>query len=151
MALTPPVLWLVFGLIALIVETISLNLVFVFVAIAALVAGCMAAVGVPILGQIAAFILAGLVLPMILRPRLLARLGGGGVLSRTDALLGETAQVTQAIDPVLGTGRVVANGHDWAARSPDPVSVGTLVMIDGADGIVLLVSPLTLPDEGFRA
>jgi membrane protein implicated in regulation of membrane protease activity len=149
--MTPPVVWLLLGLIALIIEAISLNLVFVFVAVAALFAGCMAAVGVPILGQIASFIVAGLVLPMMLRPRLLARMGGRGVMSRTDALFGETAQVTAAIDPVLGTGRVVANGHDWAARSTDPLSVGTLVMIEGADGIVLLVSPLTPPGERLRA
>lgn len=143
--LTPTVLWLVLGLIALIIEAIGLNLVFVFVAIAALFAGCMAAVGTPILGQLVSFILAGLLLPVLLRPRLLAALGGRGVISRTDALLGEVAEVTQAIDPVLGTGRVLANGHDWAARSEEPLSVGTRVMIDGADGIVLLVSPLTSP------
>jgi membrane protein implicated in regulation of membrane protease activity len=148
--MTPPVVWLVLGLAALIVEAIGLNLVFVFVAVAALFAGSMAAIGVPILGQVAAFIVAGLVLPMILRPRLLSHLGGRGVLSRTDALFGETARVTEAIDPILGTGRVIANGHDWAARSTDPLGVGTLVMIDGADGIVLLVSPLTPPAERLR-
>ena len=149
--MTPSVVWLVLGVVALIVEAISLNLVFVFVAVAALFAGSMAAVGVPILGQLGSFIAAGLALPAILRPRLLAHLGGRGVMSRTDALLGETAQVTMAIDPVLGTGRVIVNGSDWAARSDGPVSVGTKVMIDGTDGIVLLVTPLTSSDKGFRA
>ena len=72
-------------------------------------------------------------------------------MSRTEALMGETGQVTEAIDPVLGTGRVVVNGHDWAARSMDPIAVGTQVMVDGSDGIVLLVSPLTPPGGRLRA
>ena len=150
-ALTPSVVWLVIGLVALIIEAIGLNLVFVFVAVAALFAGSMAALGVPVLGQIASFVFAGLVLPAMLRPRLLAHLGGRGVMSRTEALIGETAQVTDAIDPVTGTGRVLVNGHDWAARSMDPLPVGAMVMIDGADGIVLLVSPLTAPGGRLRA
>jgi membrane protein implicated in regulation of membrane protease activity len=149
--MNPPAVWLVLGLVSLIIEALSLNLVFVFVAVAALFAGSTAAMGIPILGQVASFVGAGLVLPMILRPRLLSHLGGRGVLSRTDALFGETARVTEAIDPILGTGRIIVNGHDWAARSSEPLGIGTLVMVDGADGIVLLVSPLTPPAEHLSA
>src|SRR6476661_4853338 len=122
--MTPPVAWLIVGLIALVIEALSLNLVFVFVAIAAIVAGSAAALRVPVLGQIGAFVVAGLTLPALLRPRLLAQLGGRGVMSRTDALFGETGQVTEAIDPVRGTGRIIVNGHDWAARSDDPIAIG---------------------------
>lgn len=144
--MTPSVAWLIVGLIALIVEALSLNLVFVFVAIAAIVAGAAAVLGVPFLGQIGAFVIAGLALPVVLRPRLLALMGGRGVISRTDALFGETGQVTEAIDSVRGTGRIIVNGNDWAARSTDPIAIGTLVMVEGADGIVLLVSTINPPE-----
>ena len=137
--------WMVIAILALAVEATNLNLIFLFGGVAALFAGILAAVGVPVVGQILGFAVAAVILPALLRPRLLRRLGGVGVLSRTDALIGQTARVTSAIDPVTG-GRVLVQGHDWAANSTEPIGVGALVEVLGADGIVLLVQPVaTLP------
>ncbi|HJQ55245.1 MAG TPA: NfeD family protein, partial [Gemmatimonadaceae bacterium] len=130
---------------ALAIEATNLNLIFLFGGVAALLAGILAAVDVPIVGQIVGFAVAVLILPTLLRPRLLRRLSGVGVLSRTDALIGQMARVTSAIDPVTG-GRVLVQGHDWAANSTEPIAKGALVEVLGADGIVLLVQPVaTLP------
>ena len=92
--------WMVIAIVALAIEATNLNLIFLFGGVAALLAGTLAALGVPIVGQILGFAVAALILPALLRPRLLRRLGGVGVLSRTDALIGQTARVTSAIDPV---------------------------------------------------
>ena len=136
---------MVIAIVALAIEATNLNLVFLFGGVAALLAGTLAALGVPIVGQILGFAVAAVILPVLLRPRLLRRLGGVGVLSRTDALIGQTARVTKAIDPVTG-GRVLVQGHDWAANSTEPIGEGALVEVLGADGIVLLVAPMaTLP------
>ena len=70
------------------------------------------------------------------------KLAGRGVPSRTETLVGSIAEVTQNIDPVLGTGRVNVGGQDWAARSPTNVPAGAQVRVTGADGILLLVSPI---------
>lgn len=64
-----------------------------------------------------------------------------GEPDRTAALVGRRAQVVQAIDPVLGTGRVNVGGDDWAARCTTSLPAGAEVVISGADGIVLLVAP----------
>jgi len=137
--------WMVIAIAALAIEATNLNLIFLFGGVAALLAGTLAAIGVPIFGQILGFAVAAVILPALLRPRLLRRLGGVGVLSRTDALIGQTARVTSAIDPVTG-GRVLVQGHDWAANSTEPIGKGALVEVLGADGIVLLVQPVaTLP------
>ena len=69
--------------------------------------------------------------------------------SRTEALAGKLAHVTEAIDPVRGTGRVNVAGEDWAARSAAPVPAGAEVRVDGADGIVLLVSASRDRTGGF--
>ena len=61
------------------------------------------------------------------------------VPSRTEPLIGQTAFVTEAIDPVHGKGRVTVGGQDWAARSNDVVTAGTPVTVIEADGIVLVV------------
>jgi membrane protein implicated in regulation of membrane protease activity len=76
----------------------------------------------------------------LLRPRLVKRLGGRGVPSRTEALVGRDGVVTQDIDARLGTGRVNVGGEDWAARSAAPLAIGTKIRVHGADGIVLEVT-----------
>jgi membrane-bound serine protease (ClpP class) len=70
----------------------------------------------------------------------LARLGGQGVPSRTGPLVGRHGQVTHEIDPTLGTGRINVGGEDWAARSVEPLSIGTKIRVVAADGIVLEVT-----------
>jgi len=72
--------------------------------------------------------------------RLIGRLGGPGVPSRTAPLVGKHGLVTVDIDAALGTGRVTVGGEDWAARSRDHLTAGTRVTVVGADGIVLEVT-----------
>jgi len=95
--------------------------------------------------QFIIFAIAAIALPLLFRGPLLAHLGGRGVPSRTDGLLGETAVVIEAIDPVRGTGRVSLHGQDWMARCAVPVAVGKTTEVIGADGIVLLVEPSLHP------
>ncbi|MGH7604325.1 MAG: NfeD family protein [Gemmatimonadaceae bacterium] len=146
MQINAALVWIIIAVVALAIEATNLNLIFLFGGVAALLAGTLAALGVPVIGQIIGFALAALILPGLLRPRLLRRLGGVGVLSRTDALIGQTGRITTAIDPINGMGRVLVHGHDWAANSTEPISEGAVVEILGSDGIVLLVAPVaTLP------
>jgi membrane-bound serine protease (ClpP class) len=77
----------------------------------------------------------------LLRERLLARMSGRGVPSRTEALLGRHGVVTQDVDATIGAGRVNVGGEDWAARAALPLPAGTRVRVVGADGIVLEVTP----------
>jgi membrane protein implicated in regulation of membrane protease activity len=143
MHISAALIWMVVAIVALAVEATNLNLIFLFGGVAALLAGTLAALGVPPVGQILGFAVAALLIPMLLRPRLLRRLGGVGVLSRTDALIGQTARVTKAIDPASGPGRILVQGHDWAASSTEPILEGALVEVLGSDGIVLLVAPMS--------
>jgi len=139
---------MVIAIVALGIEATNLNLIFLFGGVAALLAGILAALGIPVIGQILGFAIAAMILPALLRPRLLRRLSGVGVLSRTDALIGQTARVIKAIDPVAGSGRVMVQGHDWAANSTEPIRVGAVVEVLGADGIVLLVQPVASLPSG---
>lgn len=133
--------WLALALLAGIVEVIVPALVFLFVALAALLTAALAWLGASATVQIVFFAGAALLLLLVVRPLFASkRIGGAGVPSRTEALSGKLAHVTEAIDPVRGTGRVNVAGEDWAARSAAPVPAGAEVHVDGADGIVLLVS-----------
>ncbi len=147
MRINPGLVWLAIAIVAFAVEATNLNLVFLFIGIAALIAGSVAALSIPVIGQVAAFAVAALVIPALLRPRLLGKLKSQGIISRTDALIGQTGRITQPIDPVAGTGRVIVGGHDWAASSTERLDTGDFVEILGSDGIVLLVAPVPSPLE----
>jgi len=139
------VAWLVLAIVLLCVELAAVSLISIFGALAALVAAGLAYARSPVPLQVAAFALTALLLPVLLRRRLLQRLAGRGVPSRTEALVGALGEVTEAVDPVRGTGRINVNGQDWAIRSAAPIGLGTIVRVEGADGIVLHVSAVRAP------
>ena len=97
-------------------------------------------VTLPDASEIGTFVVVLTVSIVALRARLLDRVGGQGLPSRTDPLIGRQGQVTHDIDPVLGTGRVNVAGEDWAARSAEATISGTRVRVVAADGIVLEVT-----------
>ncbi|MEO8432708.1 MAG: NfeD family protein [Acidobacteriota bacterium] len=134
-------LWLILALVAGIVEVIVPVFGFVFVTVAALLAALAAYGGVVWPVQVVIFAVALVLSLLLLRPLLAKRFGGRGVPSRTEALVGRRGLVIQPIDPVLGSGRVNVGGDDWAARSHVPIAAGAEVLVEGADGIVLLVAP----------
>ncbi len=137
------VIWTILGVIALGIEAMHLGLIFLFVGVAAIIAGILSAIGIPLAGQLIGFAISAVVLAAALRPRLLKRLHGSkGVLSRTDALIGQTGTVTNPIDPFNAGGRILVGGHDWAAGSTERIEAGSLVEVLGSDGIILLVAPV---------
>jgi inner membrane protein len=134
--------WVIIALVAGILEVVVPAFGFLFVTLAALLAAALALLAFALTTQVVVFAAATLFLLLVLRRLFVRRLRGPGVPSRTEALHGKLAEVTEAIDPVRGSGRVIVESHDWAARAAGPVPVGARVRVDGADGIVLLVSPL---------
>jgi membrane protein implicated in regulation of membrane protease activity len=132
--------WLVVAFIAAVVEVSLPHFGFAFVGAGAIVAAAAAFFGFGPQVQLAAFVVVMTVSLVLLRSRLLGKMGGQGVPSRTDTLIGRQGIVTHDIDPTLGTGRINVGGEDWAARGVEPIPTGTTVRVTGADGIVLEVT-----------
>ncbi len=132
-------LWLAVAFVATVIEVSIPHFGSAFVAAGAIAAAAASFLGYGLTVQLAAFIIVLVVSLVTLRSRLLGRLGGPGVPSRTAPLVGRHGIVTQDVEPVLGTGRVTVGGEDWAARSADAIPTGTTVTVVGADGIVLEV------------
>jgi membrane protein implicated in regulation of membrane protease activity len=131
--------WLAVALVSAIIEVSIPHFGFAFVGAGAAAAALAAFLDLGVLAQFVVFAVVLTVSLLALRPRLVARLGGRGVPSRTESLIGRDGLVTQDIDPTLGTGRVTVGGEDWAARSREPIAAGTKVRVVAADGIVLEV------------
>ena len=138
---TAALIWVALAILAAIVEVSIPHFGVVFVSVAAVAAALVSALGYGLPAQLIVFIIALVLSLSLLRPRLVKRLGGRGVPSRTEALLGKEGVVTHDIEPRIGTGRVNVGGEDWAARSKGPLPMGTKIRVVGADGIVLEVTP----------
>ena len=132
--------WLAVALVAAVIEVTVPHFGCAFISAGAVAAAAAAFFGFGVAAQIATFVVVMTVSLVALRQNLLGRLGGQGVPSRTEPLVGRQGQVTHDIDPTLGTGRITVGGEDWAARCAEPLPIGTKVRVVAADGIVLEVT-----------
>ena len=132
--------WLGVALIAAVLEVSLPHFGCAFISAAAVIAAAAAFFGFAVPVQIGTFVVVLTVSIVVLRARMLDRVVGRGVPSRTEPLIGRHGQVTHDIDPTLGTGRINVAGEDWAARSAEVILSGTKVRVVGADGIVLEVT-----------
>jgi membrane protein implicated in regulation of membrane protease activity len=133
-------LWLAVAFVATVIEISVPHFGSAFVAAGAVAAAAASFLGYGLSVQLSTFIVVLVVSLVTLRSRLLGRIGGPGVPSRTAPLVGRHGIVTQDLEPLLGTGRVTVSGEDWAARSTEPIPAGATVKVVGADGIVLEVA-----------
>ena len=132
--------WLIFAMGCVIIEIASPMFGFVLLGASAVVGAALAAGGYPLWVQIVAVGVASALSLTLLRPRILAKIASSpGVPSRDQKLVGKVGKVVEAIDPVSGTGRILIDGHDWAATAVTTIPAGTLVVVDSSDGIRLSV------------
>lgn len=142
------VLWLVVVVAAVVLELLTLNLVFLMIAIGSVVGG----LGTWLLGWpaalqvVAAAILSGL-LVFVIRPllyRLLVR-GKPVELTNVDALTGMSARATTAFAEGAGYARL-DNGETWTARlddahEQDAVPSGARLVVVAIHGATAVVAP----------
>ena len=136
-------LWILAAVVCGIIEVMSVSFVFLMFAIGALAAGVAAALGASVFVQVIVFAVVSLALLALLRPFLKGRIdrSGGSVRTNTDALIGKTAYVTEAVGERHG--RVQFSGGEWSARTEgEELAVGTQVSVDRIDGATAVVSAL---------
>ena len=136
--------WLVAGLVLGIVEVLTVDLIFLMLAIAAVLAGVTALAGGGLVMQVVVFAVASLLLLLLVRPwakRHLAR-ATPDVRTNAQSLVGREAVV---LSRLTGTdGRVRLAGETWSARTADHAEVpaGTHVRVVAIDGATAIVGPL---------
>ena len=136
------VIWLVVAGGLMLAELFTLTFVLGMFSVAALVAALAAALGLPLPGEIAAFVGASGVLWFLVKPLERAHRRKPSLPTGTAALEGRRALV---IDEVASmTGRVQLGGESWAARPLAPGMVippGTAVSVAKVEGATLVVFP----------
>ncbi len=132
--------WVLGALVLLGVEALTLDLVFASLALGAVVGALLAAVGLPIVLQGIAALVAALLSLFLLRPIALRTLKTEGTQTNVEALLGARALVMERVDG--RGGRVKIGGEIWSARvsrAGTEFSAGAdlvVVTIDGATAVV---------------
>lgn len=135
------VVWLcVFG-VCLIIEIATLGLTTLWFAVGSLAALGVAAAGGSLAVQILVFTVISLILLFSVRPLAAKYLNGGRIRTNVDEVIGKTAVVTERINNVEGTGRVMLSGQDWMARSEDDTVLepDRRVTVKQVQGVKLIV------------
>ena len=137
--------WLAVVIAAIAAEAMTADLVAIWFMPAALISMILALVNVPLWIQIVVFIVLVAVFlvlsKMFLRKYLKKR---PQEITNADALLGQTAIVTEELNNPAQSGAVRVNGLEWSARSIDDavtVEKGQLVVIREISGVKLICEP----------
>lgn len=136
------VVWLVVAGGLLVAELFTLTFVLGLLSAAALLTAGVAALDLPLAGQIAVFGVTSGVGYVLVRPFERVHQRSRAIATGTAALEGKRAVVTEAVTG--GSGRVTLGGESWPARSLVAgltYEVGAAVVVDGVDGATVIVSP----------
>lgn len=144
-------LWLIAAIVLVLAELATGTFVFLFFAAAAAAAWLCSLIGLGLSVQASVF-LVGVVVGGAATPKLVKRLQRKGSSDRfgVDALVDQTAIVTEAIDPVHGRGMVKVGGELWRARAATELAVGEVVRVGQVDGTKLVVFPVVQPSAASR-
>lgn len=147
------VVWATLAALAFAGELLSVSFFLLFFSFGALVALVMALLGLGTALQLAGFVAASVLSMAVLRPPLLNRLSlrGGERYEGHRGITGESAVVTEAIEPG-GKGTVrVGSGEFWTARALYPsrgIEEGEKVRVLDTDGLTALVETLENEERG---
>ena len=141
------ILWLVLFLGLAAVETLTLDLFFVMMAMGALAAMISTFLGAAFFLQVIIFCVVSLLMVLVVRPVALKHLkrGSPDQLSNVDRLIGESALT---LDVVTGeSGTVKIGGDTWSARTLDGslIQAGERVAVTRIDGATALISAPARP------
>lgn len=133
--------WVAAAIVLGILEVLTVDLVFLMLALAALAAGVAVACGAGLAAGVGVFAVTAVLLLALVRPwakRHLVR-SVPDVATNAHALVGERAVVTERVD--ARDGRVQLGGETWSARTADDAVLETgaavvVLAIDGATAVV---------------
>jgi membrane protein implicated in regulation of membrane protease activity len=137
-----PLIWAIAGVVLVVAEVLSGELVLLMLGLAALGAAGASAVGVPLGPDIAVFAVLAAVFVLVARPAVNRRFRvHDPVNTGTRALLGTHGQVVEAVS--AGAGTVRLGGSVWSARSlhDDDLAAGTAVVVVEISGATAVVTP----------
>ena len=134
-------IWLIVAVIAVVAEAMTVQMIAIWFAPAALVALVLSACGVTLTAQILTFIIVAAVCVATLYKKLRKSIKDKCEKTNLDAVVGAIAVVEEDI-PALGHGRVKLRGISWQATGKTDITAGSRVKVLGIDGVTLNCEPI---------
>jgi membrane protein implicated in regulation of membrane protease activity len=137
-----PLIWAIAGVVLVVAEVLSGELVLLMLGVAALGTAAASAAGVPLGPDLAVFAVLSVLFVLVARPAVHRRLRvHDPVNTGTRALLGTHGEVVDAV--AAGAGTVLLRGSLWSARSlhDDDLAAGTAVVVVEISGATAVVTP----------
>lgn len=136
-----PWIWLAAIVVFAVIEASTVQLVSIWF-VAGSAAALLASLFTPsLLAQLAVFALITGVTLVFTRPLVAKKLETQRVATNADRVIGRTAVVRVALDPLSG-GRVEVDGQSWSARCVAALPAGAFCRVDAIEGVTLVVSPI---------
>lgn len=136
-------LWAVLAVVFAVIEIVTIQLVSIWLAAAALLTMILAVVfdDMPFIAQTAVFVVSSAVFLAISLPFLKKRAQKPYTATNSELDIGKSAQVIEEIDINKNSGRVTLNGVDWSAVSEngDIIPKDSIVIITAVKGSKLTV------------
>ncbi|MCL2033203.1 MAG: NfeD family protein [Oscillospiraceae bacterium] len=141
MSVSSAIIWLLIAVALIVIEGATVQFVFLWFAAGAVVSMLASLMGAPVSVQLVLFIITSIVALLTGRPILQKKITPKKTATNADAVIGKNGVVTEEINNLMQTGRVIANGLDWTARSADDskIEVKQKVAVKAIDGVKLIV------------
>lgn len=144
------IFWLIAFGVLLLIEILTLGLTTIWFAAGALVAFLAAALNMPLLVQVIAFLVVSILMLIFTRPIMTKHLNAKTTKTNAESLVGEKARVLITVNNLKSEGQVMVNGMEWTARSTkDEVTFAKdeMVKIVGISGVKLIIEKLNKEEE----
>jgi membrane protein implicated in regulation of membrane protease activity len=137
--------WLIAGGVLFILELFTPGFVAAVFGGACLVTAIPAALGAPLWGMMATFIVSTLGIAIGVRPFFVRKQSAQRARTNADALVGRIGKVIEGIDNQSSNGRILVEGDDWRAVSEgdETIAVGERVIVKRIESNRLHVSRYT--------
>ena len=140
----PWILWVIFAVSLFLVEILTPGaFYFACLGVGALLAAGVSLLHFPWWFPWTVFLVTSLVLLFASRPLAHRLMRGGGQLSNVDALIGQRARVTEAIDAATDRGAVRLEGEIWRAKADETIPAETWVEVLRVEGTRVIVKRST--------
>lgn len=135
--------WLIFFLILIGIEIVTLALTTIWFAGGALVAFFLALFGASVETQLIVFVIVSFVLLFFTRPWAMRYVEKNRTKTNVEGLIGKEARITQEVNNRNGTGTALLNGQEWTAmamKEEEVFPADTWVVVQEIRGVKLIVS-----------
>lgn len=145
-AMNPAVLvWLVFAIVFVVAELITVGLTSIWFAAGALVAMIAAILGAHPAVQFLLFLVVSGVLLFLTKPWVGKYINSKAQKTNADSTIGQEIKITERVDNIGQTGAAVVKGQEWTVRSDDDkvtFEAGELARVVRISGVKLIVEKL---------